>query len=198
MVRQGLQVKVDPWSVILPHRISRLLSASGSSTMRARGPARAARSSPSTRRIGFGPAPKPCAAWSGKSLRPIVWKARHLSHETIRSIAHPIEKTSLHSRLRRRAPEAFGLRAGQGAVRGPGRLVRGTCQNVRLHGRRVWPRPGLADGRPENLSIAHSRMQNIAGENGAGGEDRTPDLRFTKPLHYRCATPALPAHRAEK
>ena len=25
---------------------------------------------------------------------------------------------------------------------------------------------------------------------GAGGEDRTPDLRFTKPLHYRCATPA--------
>src|SRR6187551_56821 len=27
--------------------------------------------------------------------------------------------------------------------------------------------------------------------NGAGGEDRTPDLRFTKPLHYRCATPAL-------
>ena len=28
------------------------------------------------------------------------------------------------------------------------------------------------------------------GKNGAGGEDRTPDLRFTKPLHYRCATPA--------
>ena len=27
---------------------------------------------------------------------------------------------------------------------------------------------------------------------GAGGEDRTPDLRFTKPLHYRCATPASP------
>src|SRR4051794_28916744 len=27
-------------------------------------------------------------------------------------------------------------------------------------------------------------------EGGAGGEDRTPDLRFTKPLHYRCATPA--------
>ena len=26
--------------------------------------------------------------------------------------------------------------------------------------------------------------------NGAGGGDRTPDLRFTKPLHYRCATPA--------
>src|SRR5829696_2952183 len=27
-------------------------------------------------------------------------------------------------------------------------------------------------------------------QDGAGGEDRTPDLRFTKPLHYRCATPA--------
>ncbi len=27
--------------------------------------------------------------------------------------------------------------------------------------------------------------------NGAGRENRTPDLRFTKPLHYRCATPAL-------
>lgn len=25
---------------------------------------------------------------------------------------------------------------------------------------------------------------------GADGEDRTPDLRFTKTLHYRCATPA--------
>jgi hypothetical protein len=24
----------------------------------------------------------------------------------------------------------------------------------------------------------------------AGGEDRTPDLGFTKTLHYRCATPA--------
>ena len=25
---------------------------------------------------------------------------------------------------------------------------------------------------------------------GAGGEDRTPDLGFTKTLHFRCATPA--------
>src|SRR3954467_12344927 len=37
---------------------------------------------------------------------------------------------------------------------------------------------------------------------GAGGEDRTPDLRFTKPLHYRCATPAaapgLPATRQSR
>src|SRR3954467_10186521 len=40
------------------------------------------------------------------------------------------------------------------------------------------------------------------GNNGAGGEDRTPDLRFTKPLHYRCATPApapgLPATRQSR
>ena len=29
-----------------------------------------------------------------------------------------------------------------------------------------------------------------AGMIGAGGEDRTPDLGFTKALHFRCATPA--------
>ena len=49
-------------------------------------------------------------------------------------------------------------------------------------------------GRRRNGPRVKQNPGNISqGTNGAGGEDRTPDLRFTKPLHYRCATPA---HRA--
>src|SRR5687768_5117117 len=39
-------------------------------------------------------------------------------------------------------------------------------------------------------------VRDAASGNGAGGENRTPDLRFTKPLHYRCATPAFGASPA--
>ncbi len=38
--------------------------------------------------------------------------------------------------------------------------------------------------------LVSARSFQAGKEGGAGGEDRTPDLRFTKPLHYRCATPA--------
>jgi hypothetical protein len=31
----------------------------------------------------------------------------------------------------------------------------------------------------------------MRGENGAGYKIRTRDLRFTKPLHYHCAKPAI-------
>src|SRR5688572_27636514 len=38
--------------------------------------------------------------------------------------------------------------------------------------------------------VSQEKGRGYAAGSGAGGEDRTPDLRFTKPLHYRCATPA--------
>ena len=49
---------------------------------------------------------------------------------------------------------------------------------------------GLEVARAPASSNANSPCCGGSGLNGAGGEDRTPDLRFTKPLHYRCATPA--------
>src|SRR6187551_1036299 len=42
----------------------------------------------------------------------------------------------------------------------------------------------------EPWPLGLTRAEELGMGNGAGGEDRTPDLRFTKPLHYRCATPA--------
>src|SRR5215210_914369 len=41
-----------------------------------------------------------------------------------------------------------------------------------------------------NSEASRACNPHVSGCDGAGGEDRTPDLRFTKPLHYRCATPA--------
>ncbi|CAD5255826.1 hypothetical protein BOSE21B_100310 [Bosea sp. 21B] len=41
------------------------------------------------------------------------------------------------------------------------------------------------------VAVAWQASDRPPKSDGAGGEDRTPDLRFTKPLHYRCATPAL-------
>lgn len=67
------------------------------------------------------------------------------------------------------------------------RLRRDDDRGVR---RRLRSRAGWAIA----VFTARSRDREPVGvafaENGAGGEDRTPDLRFTKPLHYRCATPA--------
>ena len=49
--------------------------------------------------------------------------------------------------------------------------------------------PQASFGQTKQLP-ANVEMLVLEIDNGAGGEDRTPDLRFTKPLHYRCATPA--------
>jgi hypothetical protein len=62
----------------------------------------------------------------------------------------------------------------------------------------VTPRSGIATTEPTPSAWMLYLAADSAGPekelgtgNGAGGEDRTPDLRFTKPLHYRCATPAF-------
>ena len=52
------------------------------------------------------------------------------------------------------------------------------------------PGPGLRAGIHPVRNRQSRRATKPEMRNGAGGEDRTPDLRFTKPLHYRCATPA--------
>jgi hypothetical protein len=53
-----------------------------------------------------------------------------------------------------------------------------------------WITPRSATSSSERFPGPRARKHAKKKGDGAGGEDRTPDLRFTKPLHYRCATPA--------
>lgn len=89
---------------------------------------------------------------------------------------------------------------------GMGRIVRGIPESRDWGGglpRAITTGPigrmQAARPRPVTILIGKSMPQTRSGgglyrsgRSGAGGEDRTPDLRFTKPLHYRCATPADP------
>ena len=58
------------------------------------------------------------------------------------------------------------------------------CHSDAVHGQ-TWGQLSMGMSEASRFRTCHADERC-----GAGGEDRTPDLRFTKPLHYRCATPA--------
>lgn len=100
--------------------------------------------------------------------------------------AYQLQQEYLHMRLHVGMWRSLSFIPGKSAWAGglPRRMKTGDFQ---MHAR--WHAAAMGHFKKE---AGRSRRRfNIRKErNGAGGEDRTPDLRFTKPLHYRCATPA--------